>query len=93
MLATSFVFVLHVLPGIRHGLDGLAEADLMAAVAVHGQPDRVDRLDGAIAFRSMQGIWTRPPTGSQVSPISPVWLRPNMQADMQTVWRSATLQA
>src|SRR5690606_36441299 len=41
------VLVLHVRPGLAHGLDRLVDADLVAPVAAHGEPGRGDGFDGA----------------------------------------------
>ena len=40
----------------------------MVSVTAERHAGGVDRLDGAIPLRSMQGIWTSPPIGSQVMP-------------------------
>jgi 5'-nucleotidase len=62
------VLVLHVAAGVAHGLDDLVERDLVLAVAAQAMREALIAFTAPIALRSMQGICTRPPIGSQVRP-------------------------
>ena len=62
------VLGLHVRSGLAHGLDDRVQRHVVLTVATQRHAGGVDRLTEAMALRSIQGICTSPPTGSQVRP-------------------------
>lgn len=58
----------HVGAGVLHGLDDLVEDTWWRPSPRRAMRAAVTALTAAMPLRSMHGIWTRPPTGSQVRP-------------------------